>query len=548
MGESTGQSANVARYLTLAAQTTPRAAAVKLPQRVRGKLTFHTISFAELEACACAAAEHFSRKGLLRGTRVLLMVKPGFDLIVTVFALFKLGAVPVVIDPGMGWKHFRNCVRQSQPEALVGIAAATWLSPFLLRGYRFRCKMTVGSRAWKRTMTKPGVTFETIDSASSDLAAILFTSGSTGPAKGVCYEHGMFDAQLRLLREQYRITSGEVDLTLLPVFALFNPALGMTTVVPEMDPARPAQADPELIVEAIQQAGVTNSFGSPALWTNIVRYCESAGQTLPSVRRIQIAGAPVPPSLIRRLKAILPAGEVNTPYGATEALPVSNMVGTEVLKTTQTLTDEGRGTCVGRPFPEVRVRVIRTTDGPLGAISEAEVLPLGEVGEIIVNGPSVTRQYESRPEATAAAKIPDADVPGGLWHRMGDLGYLDAEGRLWFCGRKAERVLSADGEFFTDCCEAIVNVHPDVARSALIGLGEPGTQEPAIVVEPEKGKFPVGKAAEDAFRASVRERLAASPVTGRIERVFFKEAFPVDVRHNAKIHRLALAREFTAKK
>ncbi len=484
------------------------------------------------------------------------MVKPGFDLIVSVFALFQMGAVPVVIDPGMGWKHFRNCVRQSKPEALVGIRAATLLSPILLRGYRFRSKYTVGSPAWNKAI-KQAIDGPTPDSGTqgqqsaatnaSQLAAILFTSGSTGPAKGVCYEHGMFEAQLRLLKEQYRISLGEVDLTLLPVFALFNPALGMTTVVPEMDPARPAQADPAKIIEAIQQAGVTNSFGSPALWANLVRHCEATGKTLPSVRRIQIAGAPVPPSLIRRLKAILPAGEVNTPYGATEALPIATITGTEILASTQALTDEGRGTCVGRPFPEVQVRIIAVSEGEIADIEQAQMMPAGEIGEILVSGPSVTRMYESRPAATAAAKVADVAAPGGLWHRMGDVGYLDTEGRLWFCGRKVERVRTLRGVLYTDCCEAIANQHPDVFRSALIGIGEPGQQSPAMVIEPEPGKFPIDSVAESAFRASVLECLAASSVTSSIEQVFFKQAFPVDVRHNAKIHRLALAREFTGR-
>ena len=469
--------ANVARYLSLAAASTPDAPAVKLPLRDQGELSFRVVTFRQLEACACAAVSTYSACGITRGTRVLLMVKPGFDLIVAVFALFKLGAVPVVIDPGMGWGHFRACVRQSKPEALVGIAAATWLSPLLLRGYRFKHKVTVGSRRWQAMLTEAksetapaiglvpretaaGRSDDLAEASPSDLAAILFTSGSTGPAKGVCYEHGMFEAQVRLLKERYQVKPGEVDLTLLPVFALFNPALGMTTVVPEMDPARPAAADPAKIVEAIHKAGVTNSFGSPALWNLIARYCEREGKTLPSIRRIQMAGAPVPPGLIRRMKPLLPAGEINTPYGATEALPVASISGREVLEETQPLTDEGRGTCVGTIFPEMEVRIIRITDAPLKQMADDLLVPAGQIGEITVSGPSVTKRYEARPDATAAAKLADPDDPAKIWHRMGDLGYLDERGRLWFCGRKAERVQTAEGDLYTDCVEAISTSTP----------------------------------------------------------------------------------------
>lgn len=537
---------NVARFLTSAAEQSPEAPAVKLPRRRGGRLAYRTVSFRQLEQSANAAAAYLHDRGIVRGTRVLLMVKPGYDLILTVFALFKIGAIPVVIDPGMGWKHFRNCVRQSRPEALVGIRAAIWLSPLLLRGYCFQQRVCVGDAGWRRVLANSAAVFEPAVTGPADLAAVLFTSGSTGPAKGVPYEHGMFDAQVRLLRAGYRISPGEVDLTLLPVFALFNPAMGMTTVVPEMNPARPAQADPARIVETIRQADVTNSFGSPALWAKLVRYCEATGQTLSSIRRIQIAGAPVPPDLIRRLKAVIPNGEVNTPYGATESLPVSTISGSEILAETQALTDAGRGTCVGALFPEIKARIILVTDEPIETLSDEILVPDGEIGELVVAGPVVTKTYDARSDATAAAKLRDPHDPEKTWHRMGDIGYRDDKGRIWFCGRKAERVRTADGDMFTDCSEAIFNRHPAVFRSALIGLGEPGQQTPAIVIEPEPGQFPADEKAKADFTEELLTLGAYHEHTRGITTVFFKEHFPVDVRHNAKIHRLALAREFSA--
>ena len=372
--------------------------------------------------------------------------------------------------------------------------------------------------------------------ASSDLAAILFTSGSTGSPKGVCYEHGMFEAQVRLIRETYAIEPGEIDLPLLPIFALFNPALGMTTIVPEIDPRRPAAFDPAKIVQAIQQENVTNSFGSPALWARIGEHCRVHDITLPSLRRVLCAGAAVPASLWEESLRFLPAGRLHSPYGATEALPVATISADEIDSTSV------RGACVGRPVIETKVKIIAITDAPVANLVDARVQPDGEIGEIIVRGPAVTKSYDGLPIANTLAKIrhhhdgPDhADT--GIWHRMGDCGYLDAEGRLWFCGRKAERVVTAAGTLHTEPCEQVFRQHPRVKRCALIGLGPRPTQRPAIVVEMTIKNSAEGRGLAREFR----ELALQHDHTAAIRIFFFREKFPVDVRHNAKIHRLTLA-------
>jgi acyl-CoA synthetase (AMP-forming)/AMP-acid ligase II len=505
-----------------------------------GAIRYEERSFAALEAEASATAHALAALGVAGGTRVLLMVRPGLDLIRIVFALFKMGAVPIVIDPGMGLGKFLRCVRHARPEAIVGIPAAIWIARIFrgsFRGVGIRCAVGAGFAARIESFRGRG-SYPVVDSWAEELAAILFTSGSTGPAKGVHYAHGMFLAQVEAIGAAYGIEPGEVDLPMLPVFALFNPALGMCTVVPEMNPSRPASVDPERIVRAIEQNGVSNSFGSPALWSKIAGYCEAEGVNLPSIRRILMAGAPVPPALMERMLAICPNGEIHTPYGATEALPVSSIAAREVLAETARRTDRGEGTCVGRPLPGVSVRVIVPVDGPIAGIERVEDCAPGAIGELIVRGPSVTRGYDALPQADAASKIPDGDA---LWHRMGDMGWIDGEGRLWFCGRKAELVATVEGPLYTDCCEAIFNQHPEVARSALIDLGE---GQPGLVIEPMPGAFPRGPKQRARFIEEM-ERLAAGQAgTRQIKRFFFERHFPVDVRHNAKIHRLSLARKY----
>lgn len=538
-----GPPANVARYLPERAASQPAAPALLVP---RGRLPDGSIDYLclntrELNAEADAWAFRFAAAGIDRGTRVLLMVRPGLSLIGICFALFKVGAIPIVIDPGMGLAGFLRCVERSKPRALVGIGAAVILSRVFFRRFR-----SVRIRLWVRGDRRIGSCarqepYPLAPTSARDLAAVLFTSGSTGPAKGVCYEHGMFEAQVSAIRETYSIEPGEVDLPMLPIFALFNPALGMTTVVPEINPSRPATVDPSRIVQAIQQCSVTSSFGSPVLWKKIADHCIETGTTLPSLRRILMAGAPVPPRLMQDFRQIIPNGHTHTPYGATEVLPVSSIDDETVVGKTAERTQSGAGTCVGRPLPGVEVRIIEPSPMPIESIDETIECAPDHTGEIIATGPTVTRSYDHLPEATLQAKIRDGDR---IWHRMGDLGYLDTDGRLWFCGRQAEAVRTTDSVFYTDCCEAVFNEHPGVRRTALIPILEQGATVPAIVVESDPGRLAETDRGRERMVAELADLGRSHAHTAPICRFFFHKSFPVDVRHNAKINRLALAREF----
>jgi acyl-CoA synthetase (AMP-forming)/AMP-acid ligase II len=374
---------------------------------------------------------------------------------------------------------------------------------------------------------------------AKDSAAIIFTSGSTGPPKGVLYEHGMFDAQVDLIQGHYKPESGEIDLPGFPLFALFNLAMQMTTVIPEMDPTRPAKVDPEKILEAIRSQGVTQAYGSPALWNRVGRYCEQRGLKLPTLRRVLSAGAPVPIHVLQRMTSALPLqADVYTPYGATECLPVASIGGRTVLNETAALTAVGRGTCVGTVFDRMEVHIIATSFDVLGDIGETRTLPQGEIGEIIVRGPVATREYFRRPDATSAAKIRDGE---SFWHRMGDVGYLDDQGRLWFCGRKAHIVFPETGPMYSVCCEAIFNNHPCIYRTALVGVGTKGRQTPVIVAEPEADQFPTNSSGSAKLRQELLKLGGENPLTAGIRQILFHRSLPVDTRHNVKINREALA-------
>ncbi len=541
---------NIARRLETAAQSWPHKRALVYPQaRDRaGRVAYTHLTFAQLNALADRYAWGLQAAGLGRGSRTLLMVRMSLDFTALAFALFKIGAVPVMIDPGMGLRGFLNCVRQVAPEGFIGIPAAHLVRLLFRRSFRHvRVPVTLGRRwCWgglplARLAGAQQAPYPTAAMAPDELAAILFTSGSTGPAKGVVYTHRIFETQVRILAEEFGLGADNIDLPCFPLFGLFSTGLGCTAVIPQMDPTHPARVDPRRIVEAVVDHGVTYSFGSPALWRVVGQHCADRQIVMPTLRRIFLAGAPVPANLHRLLleHALPPGAETYTPYGATESLPVSCFTGSAVLAETAAASATGAGICVGRPVAEATVRIIAIRDEAIPDWSQAQLLATGEIGEIVVKGPMVTPAYYAREQQTRLAKIADGD---GFWHRIGDLGYFDPQGRLWMCGRKAHRVDTANGMLCSVCCEAIFNAHPRAFRTALVGIGDDRRrQTPAIVVEPHPGQFPTTAKDKADFIRELLALGAANPLTADIRHVLFCKAFPVDVRHNVKINRESLA-------
>jgi len=542
-------SANVAAHLSEMARLQPDVPAIFIPRRV-GNLQppqYDQYTFAELDRQSCRTAQALDVYGIRRGVRTVLMVSPGIEFFALTFALFKIGAVPVLVDPGMGVKNLKTCLAEAQPQAFIGIPKAHlarvllgWGRPTVNRLITVGRRLFWGGSTLEQLLATAAQDqdYPAVLTAADEAAAVLFTSGSTGVPKGALYTHGNFSAQVEMLRQIYGIRPGEIDLPTFPLFALFAPALGMSSVIPEMDFTRPADVDPVKIVAAIERFQITTMFGSPALINRVGRYAETKGLKLPSLKRAISAGAPVPASVLERFANMLSAGaEVFTPYGATEALPVCSIGSAEILAETRHTTDQGAGVCVGRPVPGIELEIIAITDEPVALWSEARKLGVGEIGEIVVKGPQVTPSYFNRPESTAAAKIIDPEG-GGFYHRMGDLGYRDDRGRIWFCGRKAHRVVTADETLFTIPCEAVFNTHEAVFRTALVGIGDPGRQRPVLCVELEK-------AADTSDLARIHRELLAIGIghamTRNIRTFLFHPGFPVDIRHNAKIFREKLA-------
>ena len=499
------------------------------------------VSYGELQRRIESEHAALAHAGLRGGDKVSVFVRPGIDWVVLIYALFRLGAQPVLIDPAMGRAGVLRCVERIAPRGFVGIPLACALKLVFPAAFRtvevtiVHGALPLGGRTISSLRSARAATPPLASTRAEDPAAVLFTSGSTGPAKGVPYTHGMFRAQVAALRELYAMRDGDVDVACFAPFALFGPALGLSTVLPDIDFSHPARANPEHVVRALREHRAVQCFGSPAIWRRVAPWARERGIVLEHLERLMIAGAPVHPPLIEECLSILGArGDVHTPYGATESLPVSSMNGRAVLAQHRVRTESGWGNCVGKPVNSITARVIRITDEPIAAWSESLCVAHGEPGELVVRGAQVTREYEQEPAHTAAAKIREG---GAVWHRMGDIVREDEDGRLWFQGRKSHRVETAGGPLYPVAIENIFNTHAAVRRSALVGLGSRGSQEPVLVVE-----------LRDSARASSSlageilvhgHRLA---VAQRVTRILFHPSVPVDVRHNAKIDRPQLAR------
>ncbi|HLF31287.1 MAG TPA: fatty acid CoA ligase family protein [Xanthomonadales bacterium] len=538
---------NVAGALSWQAQRQPDAAAIHYPVRsLLRRWHYASCSYYQLNELSNRYARGMAQYGIVAGTRTALMLKPGLEFFAVFFALFKAGAVPVLIDPGIGLPALKKCLGEASPQAFFGTCKAQlarkkygWAKDSCTHFVTKGPALGLGGITLRQLRALGGNTTDEVlhPSKPDDMAAILFTSGSTGSPKGVVYRHRHFAAQVELLRQAFDIEPGEVSLPTFPPFALFDPALGMTTVVPRMDPTRPANANPQVLADAIDEFQVTHIFGSPALLDTLSRYIAERGKRLWSVKRVISAGAAVPLRTIRRMESALASDAlIHTAYGATECLPLSSASNRQLDARVEALTESGEGVFVGKPIAPNQVRVIAISENAFADLSETTQMPPGMPGEIIVSGPTCTDSYWAHDEASKLAKI--ADGRGTTWHRMGDAGILDGSGCLWYCGRLAQRVETGTDTLFPDQVEAIFNQHQDVLRTALVGVGAPGRQIPVLCVELNGQLAPVDC---ERVHFDLLQLAQVHALTRNVRTVLFHPGFPVDRRHNSKIHREELA-------
>lgn len=501
------------------------------------------ITFSGLTGRIDQYASFLLQAGVREKTKTIVLVSPGIELFALVYALLRIGAIPIMIDPGMGYRAMVLSLSSCGAEAFIGISKSHVLRVIYRKAFKsvkhyfssgrffIPGAMKIPERAKKMKSDYPRST-----PGIDDTAAIFYTSGSTGPAKPVVYTVRMLQAQIAYMKNHFKYCPDDVDLCTFPLIGLLVLSHGISVVFADMDMTRPGKAKPDKIIQNLHRYSCTSMFCSPMILEKITFYGRSNKILIPALSKVFTAGAPVSPALLKDFRdLLLEAAIVHTPFGSTEALSVTDITDLELISLYDETLANIEGMCVGSSLDEIELKIIDIKDEPIEHIDDCFILSEGTVGEIIVTGPNVSQEYYYLDEANRMLKIADR-IEGVKWHRTGDLGRMDAEGRIWFYGRKSHRVESIFGRHFTIPCEAVFNKHPDVRRSALVGITQGNDIIPAICIELKDHKL----RSED-LKKELIALADGYDHTNCISRIFFIRKFPVDPRHNAKINRELLA-------
>jgi acyl-CoA synthetase (AMP-forming)/AMP-acid ligase II len=517
---------NLASLVTAQAVARPKAPAII--ESPRGRL--HVTTFAELDDAAQRAAAMLRKAGLREGDAVLVFQPMSAELYVALLALFRLGATAMFLDPSAGAAHLEACCELQPPRALVASARAHLLRLRSRALRRIPLKFTIGlpvpgAQSWGGW--RDCAPLDEAFPVTADTAALLsFTSGSTGQPKAAVRTHGFLRAQHRVLERNLALQPSEVDLATLPVFLLANLASGVTSVIPNADLRAPGRIEPGPVLRQVNAHQVTRCAASPAFFERLLEGERAQPGALAGLRKIYTGGAPVFPRLLEALGAAAPDARAEAVYGSTEAEPIAHAERQEIRADDHAAMRGGAGLLAGKPVEEIELRILRDQWGtPLGALSEVEFasrcVPAGEAGEIVVSGEHVLSGYlQGRGDAETKFR-----VARQVWHRTGDAGRLDAEGRLWLLGRCSARVTDARGSLWPFTVECAALSDPRVRRAALASVG--GRRVLAV---------------EGAELEAGDEKLLKSLAWAEIDRLVPVKRLPVDRRHNAKIDYPALTK------
>jgi acyl-CoA synthetase (AMP-forming)/AMP-acid ligase II/pimeloyl-ACP methyl ester carboxylesterase len=473
-----------------------------------------SITRPDFAARVATYAEALHHRGVLRGERIAVLVPPSVDLIAVVYACWRIGAIAVIADRGLGLKGLKSAIRASRVSHVIGpvkaIAAAR-----LLR-WAPRASMIPLSALASSPVVKKLEFVRAPEPSADDLAAVLFTSGATGPAKGVRYTHRQLYAQRDALQKTYNITSADTFVAAFAPFALYGPALGIATGLADMDVTSPGTLTAAALDDACRRVGATMVFASPAALANVVKTATTDMAHLRSVRLVMSAGAPVPIQTLQEVSVLCPNAELHTPYGMTEALPVADVSLSDLAR-----IGSGRGVCVGKPVIGCDVRIDHDTS------------------ELLVSAPWMSAGYDALWLTQHNARpVVITDGHTVTWHRTGDVGHIDGEGNVWIEGRMVHVIHSARGSITPVPLEIAAEALPNVVRAAAVGVGPTDVQQIVMVVEPVNSTE--GPADTE---LTLAVRVALAPLT--IASVWITKRLPVDVRHNSKIDRTAVSQNMT---
>ena len=529
-----------------AAQHHPYKKAIAMPSGMdkSGRTTFSHLSFGMLHRESDAIAHKLECAGVQKGMRAFVMLDPGPDYLSFTYALLKLGAVPVITSPGLSRKSFLECMTDAAIDVFIGSAGHHMFRLMNKSAFgNLSVPITVGQRLfWGGHKiiidTNESLSPEAPEEAKEDdPALIFFTPGVTGRPKGVHYTHSSLTALSTAIGTMLDISPGDLHMVLHPLVVVLSPAMGVSAVMPDVDLDYLLEADMGHITDLILKQGVTHIMASPSLLSMIGDHLAGKETVLSSLKKLIVHGTHVIPEF---LTDFLPCVNENTDilltYGAAETFPVCVLDFREMLEETKHLSERGFGACIGRPVRECDLVLISRSDDAISRLYQDMILQTGDVGEILVRGMHVSTMYVDNPKADAYAKVKDDREQ--IWHRTGDLAWRDKKGRLWFCGRKSQTVTTKEGPVFTISCETIFNMHPDVHRSALVGIGTPSAQTPVMFVELDKK---CSKKRKNEIHGELLELAKSNDATHPIDTILFYDTFPVDGYHFSKILREELA-------
>ena len=492
--------------------------------------TQRTISFEELYQQALEHSKKLKNHGVKEKDRVIMGFRPSIEFIVNVFALFHMNAVPIFIDSGLPFKNLLNCIKGINAKAIIGSKKTFLVSKIFKKSFKdIELFLTPNLNLHK----KQSPYSEKISISENDLAAIVFTSGSTGAAKGVLYTHKMFLTQIDILKSSYNINKNDIDMSLFPLFSLFALCMEVPTVILDIDFARLLKNNPKKILHCIKEKNVTLSFGSPTMWNKIADYCIQNKQSFHNLEKIIMAGCAIPHKLLKKIyqyKLLSGKEKIFITYGATESLPVTSIEGKEILSYSHEKSNLGHGTCIGKAISnDIDIQIIKISDDSSYEFETREILAPDMHGEIIISGDIVSPAYFNLGKK---GKLFQGEK---IWHRIGDIVYKDKNNYYWISSRKEDIIYHRNEILFTTECENIFNNHPAVYRSALIKIKE----KPTILIEIYKK--------EKKYWAKIHKELLEiaqkNSKTKNIKNIQLHKKFPVDIRHNAKIKRDILTKE-----
>lgn len=508
---------NICQPIVNAAQKHPEHLALQVPHSLEHSSGLSFQAF-------FSHASHFQRlltqAGFVAGDRLLVIIQPGLVLYPLLIAILGLGLVPVMLERGLSKKQLREILRRSKLSAVITqptLGKFWFLIPELWRLRRF----VIGQRIWgMKALETPSQhlplnSFICRDLPPDTTGLITFTSGSTGIPKGANRTHDSLLAQLYAITALFPEGKSEIDLHSFPVMVLHSLCCGNSSILPDFDFAHPATVDPQKIARQVQDKGITCLSGAPAYMSKITGYAKSKGLSFPNVRTIIVGGAPANKALLENCLTVFPHARHLVVYGSTEVEPISTVEMTTQLNHWTTHD----GYLVGKPVTQAEICIREITANP----QKITPLPASNVGEILVAGPHVLKDYIDNPQATKENKLPRKQ--GGIWHCTGDVGYLDTTGQLWLLGRVKDKVVLDDGRIIHPyILEKRINELPEVTQSAFVLHPLGGA---ALILE--SATLPTGLPA-------ILDQLALTLVT----RIYYVNSIPVDIRHNSKINRIAL--------